>query len=62
MGFHDGVRVSGAVIAGLLVCANLLMRTNSAVGAQAGKRRVTFGSGEYRRVILNAAYLLSIMG
>lgn len=56
--FHNGVRASAGMIAGMLLLANALMRTNAAVAA--GKKALA--RPEVKRILWDAAYLLSIAG
>lgn len=60
IGFPNGVRASGGMTAGLLLFANALMRTNPAMAA--AKKARGGSRPEFRSVIGDAAYLLSIAG
>lgn len=58
MGFTGGVRVSGAVVGVMLLCANALMRTN--YPPHSSKPPLTWTI--FRRIVWDGAYLWSILG
>ncbi|KAI9069729.1 MFS general substrate transporter [Trametes sanguinea] len=58
LGFKNGVRVCGGIVAGLLVLANCLMRTKGA----AKKRRPVFTRVGFLRIARDGAYMWSIAG
>jgi len=58
VGFTGGVRASGGLIAGLMLLANFLMRTNPPPNSS----KEALSWTEYKRIIYNGAYLWSIAG
>ena len=58
MGFAGGVRISGALIAVMLLGANMIMRTNCA--SNANKPTLTWSL--FKTIACNGAYLWSILG